>query len=54
MVPLCPGQPVITKRDPHRGRRSYLMCDGRPRGLEDDYQNANNQWWLSISAPWSL
>ena len=37
--------------DAHRGRRSYGMCDGSVRGLDDDASNPTNSWWLSIMDP---
>lgn len=42
------------KSDFHRGKRSYLMCDGSARNLTDDYQDPRNQVWLSITAPGTL
>ncbi len=37
--------------DAHRGRRSYAMCDGSVRNLDDDASNPKNSWWLSIMDP---
>ncbi len=54
MPALGGPDPAHLRTDAHRGRRSYLMCDGSVRGLKDDYTNPSNELWLSISAPETL
>lgn len=48
------ASPGRINTDLHRGMRSYGMCDGSVRSLTDDYTNAQNQAWLSVSNPAAL
>lgn len=41
----------VMSADAHRGRRSYGMCDGSVRGMDDDASNPLNSFWLSVMDP---
>ncbi len=46
--------PGGAKTDVHRGKRSYLMCDGSARSLTDLYTDTQNQVFLSMTNPQAL
>ena len=49
-----PQSPAGATSDLHRGKRSYVMCDGSARALTDRYDDPRNQVFLSITDPQSL
>ena len=46
--------PDAVTTDIHRGKRSFVMCDGSARGLRDDYTDAANELFISITNPGKL
>ena len=40
--------------DPHKGKRSYVMCDGSGKRLTDNLLDPFNQFWLSVMDPGRL
>jgi prepilin-type N-terminal cleavage/methylation domain-containing protein len=49
-----PQAPDCVTSDIHRGKRSFVMCDGSARGLRDDYTDPANELFLSITNPGQL
>lgn len=49
--PYGARDPGMVTQDLHKGKRSYVMCDGSIRKLTDDYTNPTNQLYLSQRSP---